>query len=79
LDILGAVITLYDRRNRLARQVVREMRQHFPGHVFESIIPRSIRLAEAPSFGQSITMFDNFNKGAKAYRSLAKEIIALEK
>lgn len=79
LEILGAVITLYDRRNRLARQVVREMRQHFPGHVFESIIPRSIRLAEAPSFGQSITMFDNFNKGAKAYRSLAKEIIALEK
>lgn len=79
LDIMGAVITLYDRRNRLARQVVREMRQHFPGRVFESIIPRSIRLAEAPSFGQSITMFDNFNKGAKAYKSLAKEIIALEK
>lgn len=79
LDIMGAVITLYDRRNRLARQVVREMRHHFPGHVFESIIPRSIRLAEAPSFGQSITMFDNFNKGAKAYRALAKEIIALEK
>ncbi|MFA5986875.1 MAG: AAA family ATPase [Parcubacteria group bacterium] len=79
LDIMGAVITLYDRRNRLARQVVREMRQHFPGRVFESIIPRSIRLAEAPSFGQSITLFDNFNKGAKAYKALAKEIIALEK
>lgn len=79
LSIMGAVITLYDRRNRLARQVVREMRQHFPGKVFDSIIPRSVRLAEAPSFGQSITMFDNFNKGAKAYKSLAKEIIALEK
>src|SRR6056297_1974799 len=65
LGIMGAVITLYDRRNRLARQVVREMRQHFPGKVFESIIPRSVRLAEAPSFGQSITMFDNLNKGAK--------------
>ncbi len=79
LAILGAVITMYDRRNRLARQVVREMRLHFPGHVFDSIIPRSVRLAEAPSFGQSITLFDNFNKGAKAYKALAKEIIALEK
>ncbi len=78
LEIMGAVITLFDRRNRLARQVVREMRQHFPGKVFESVIPRSVRLAEAPSFGQSISMFDNFNKGARAYKSLAKEIIALE-
>jgi len=78
LDIMGAVITLYDRRNRLARQVVREMRQHFPGRVFDSVIPRSVRLAEAPSFGQSISMFDSFNKGAKAYKALAKEIIALE-
>jgi len=78
LEIMGAVITLFDRRNRLARQVVREMRQHFPGKVFESIIPRSVRLAEAPSFGQTISVFDSFNKGAKAYKSLAKEIIALE-
>ena len=78
LQIMGAVITLFDRRNRLARQVVREMRQHFPGKVFESVIPRSVRLAEAPSFGQTISVFDNFNKGAKAYKSLAKEIIELE-
>jgi len=79
LKIMGAVITLYDRRNRLARQVVREMRHHFPGKVFDSVIPRSVRLAEAPSFGQSISVFDSFNKGAKAYKSLAREIIALEK
>lgn len=78
LQIMGAVITMYDRRNRLARQVVREMRQHFPGKVFESIIPRSVRLAEAPSFGQAISIFDGLNKGAKAYKSLAKEIIAIE-
>ena len=52
LSIMGAVLTMYDRRNRLARQVVREMRNHFPGHVFDSIIPRSVRLAEAPSFGK---------------------------
>ncbi len=77
LQIMGAVITLFDRRNRLAKQVVREMRQHFPGKVFESIIPRTVRLAEAPSFGQSISVFDSFNKGAKAYKSLAKEIITL--
>ena len=78
LQIMGAVITLFDRRNRLAKQVVREMRQHFPGRVFENIIPRTVRLAEAPSFGQSISVFDSFNKGAKAYKALAKEIIALE-
>lgn len=78
LDIMGAVITMYDRRNRLARQVVREMRQHFPGRVFDSVVPRSVRLAEAPSFGQAISIFDGMNKGAKAYKSLAKEIIALE-
>ena len=78
LEVMGAVITMYDRRNRLARQVVREMREHFPGRVFESIIPRSVRLAEAPSFGQAISIFDGMNKGAKAYKSLAKEIIALE-
>ncbi len=79
LSIMGAVVTLYDRRNRLARQVVREMRQHFPGHVFESVIPRNVRLAEAPSFGQPITIFDALNKGANAYKALAKEILALEK
>jgi chromosome partitioning protein len=78
LKIMGAVITLYDRRNRLAKQVVREMRNHFPGKVFDTVIPRSVRLAEAPSFGQSISVFDSFNKGAKAYKSLAREIIALE-
>jgi len=78
LAIMGAVITMYDRRNRLARQVVRDMRQHFPGRVFDSVIPRSVRLAEAPSFGQAISVFDSLNKGAKAYKALAKEIIALE-
>jgi chromosome partitioning protein len=78
LSILGAVITMYDKRNRLARQVVREMRKHFPGRVFESVIPRSVRLAEAPSFGQSISLFDSVNKGARAYKALAKEVIALE-
>lgn len=78
LSIMGAVVTLFDKRNRLARQVVKEMQQHFPGKVFESIVPRNVRLAEAPSFGQSISIFDSFNSGARAYKNLAKEIIELE-
>lgn len=75
LKIMGAVLTMYDRRNRLARQVVREMRDHFPGHVFESLIPRSIRLAEAPSYGKSILSFDSLSKGARSYKNLVKEIL----
>lgn len=76
LDILGALLTMYDRRNRLARQVVREVQEHFPGPVFDTVIPRSVRLAEAPSFGKSILHFDAFSKGARAYKAVAKEILA---
>jgi chromosome partitioning protein len=79
LKIMGAVLTMYDKRNRLARQVVREMRDHFPGRVFDSVIPRSVRLAEAPSFGKSILQFDAFSKGARSYKNLAREIIEIEK
>jgi len=79
LKIKGALLTMYDKRNRLARQVVKEVQDHFPGHVFESVIPRSIRLAEAPGFGKSILNFDAFSKGARAYKNLAREIIELEK
>ena len=75
LKIMGAVLTMFDRRNRLARQVVREMRNHFPGHVFESVIPRSVRLAEAPSYGKSILNFDGLSKGARSYKSLVREIL----
>lgn len=79
LKIMGALFTMYDKRNRLSRQVIKEVQDHFPGHVFDSIIPRSVRLAEAPGFGKSILSFDAFSRGARAYRNLAKEIIALEK
>lgn len=75
LTVMGAVITMYDRRNRLARQVLKEMREHFPGHVFGAVIPRSVRIAEAPSFGQAISTFASVNPGAKAYKALAREII----
>ena len=78
LKIMGALVTLFDRRNRLARQVVSEVHKHFPGPVFETIVPRSVRLAEAPSFGKSILDFDAFSKGARAYKAVAREIIARE-
>ena len=75
LEIMGAVLTMYDRRNRLSRQVVKEMREHFPGHVFDSVIPRSVRLAEAPSYGKSILNFDSLSKGARSYKALVREIL----
>jgi len=78
LQILGIVLTMFDRRNRLSHQVAKEVRRHFPGKVFEAVIPRSVSLAEAPSFGQSILQYAPESKGAKAYRLLAKEIIELE-
>ena len=77
--IKGALLTMYDRRNRLSRQVRKEMERNFDGHVFETIIPRCVKLAEAPSFGQSIIQYNPRSKGAKAYRQLAQEIINLDK
>ncbi|MFA7209745.1 MAG: AAA family ATPase [Parcubacteria group bacterium] len=79
LKIMGALLTMYDKRNRLSRQVIKEVQDHFPGHVFDSIIPRSVRLAEAPGFGKSILGFDAFSKGARSYKNLAREIIEMDK
>ncbi|MFH1175374.1 MAG: AAA family ATPase [bacterium] len=79
LEILGAVITMFDKRNNLCRGVAKEVQRYFPGRVFSSIIPRCVDLAEAPSFRQTIVEFNEHSKGAKAYRQLAQEIIDLEK
>ncbi|MFO7807449.1 MAG: AAA family ATPase [Candidatus Moraniibacteriota bacterium] len=79
LEISGIVLTMFDRRNKLARHVVREVRNYFSGNVFESVIPRTVRLAEAPSFGKSILDFDRFSKGGRAYKQLAREIVAQER
>ena len=68
---------MYDKRNRLARAVIREVQKNFPGKVFETIIPRSISLAEAPSFGKTILQFDPDSKAGRAYRQLAEEIIKI--
>ena len=76
LDLGGILMTMYDKRNRLAKQVVKEVRKHFPDKVFKAVVPRTVKLAEAPSFGKSILNFDTFNAGARAYRQLAGEVIS---
>ena len=78
LGILGAVVTMYDQRNRLARAVLKEVGQFFPNRVFKTVIPRNVRLAEAPSYGRSIVDYDKHSSGSKAYEALAKEILALK-
>ena len=76
LDIYGVLLTMYDGRTMLSRQVAEEVRGYFGKSVFETLIPRSVKLSEAPSFGQPITEYDPNGKGAEAYISLAKEVIA---
>ncbi|MEK7067843.1 MAG: AAA family ATPase, partial [Patescibacteria group bacterium] len=78
LGIMGAVITMYDKRNRLSGAVMNELYQYFPNRVFRSVIPRSVRLAEAPSYGRSILHYDPKSTGGKAYERLAREVIDLE-
>ncbi|MBU1119324.1 AAA family ATPase [Patescibacteria group bacterium] len=75
LKVLGALLTMYYRRIRLSEDVVSEVRNNFPYFVFKTVIPRNIRLAEAPSFGQSVLTLAGWSKGAKAYRKLADEVI----
>jgi chromosome partitioning protein len=74
LDISTIVLTMYDARTKLADQVANEVRQHFGAKVCRNVIPRTVRLSEAPSFGQPITAFDPASRGAIAYRELAKEV-----
>ena len=78
LSIMGAVITMFDRRNSLSGAVMNELYQYFPNRIFRSIIPRSVRLAESPSYGRTILQYDSRSKGGRAYEKLAREIIALE-
>jgi len=75
LEVFGVVMTMYDSRTRLAQQVVQEVRDFFGDKVFSTLIPRTVRLSEAPSFGQPVTMYDSSGKGAMAYRDLAKEVM----
>ena len=78
LDILGAVITMFDKRNKLSRAVMDELYKYFPNKVFRVVIPRSVRLAEAPSYGRSILHYDPKSRGAVSYEKLAREILESE-
>lgn len=75
LELLGVLPTMIDSRTTLSSQVHEEIKKHFPGKVFNSVIPRNIRVAEAPSHGLPIGVYDKFSKGARAYKALAKEVI----
>lgn len=79
LDLEGVVLTMYDGRLNLTQQVVAEVKKFFPRKVFATAIPRSVRLSEAPSFGQPITYYDRASKGARAYEELARELITKNK
>ena len=76
LELEGIVLTMYDGRTNLAQQVAAEVRKHFPSKVYKTIIPRTVRLAEAPSFGKPITTYDTGSYAAKCYRSLTDELLA---
>lgn len=75
LQVLGAVLTMYDRRNNLSDEVLQQIHQYFPNKVFRSVIPRNVKLAEAPSHGKPISEYDPGSKGGRAYETLAQEII----
>ena len=75
LDIFGILLTMYDGRTTLSRQVAAEVRNYFTDQVFETIIPRTVKLSEAPSYGMPIIQYDPSGKGAAAYKELAKEVV----
>ena len=79
LTVLGAVVTMYDGRSRLSGAVLEELKKHFPNKLFQTMIPRNVRLAEAPSYGQTIAQYDPRSRGGQAYEALTQELItALE-
>ncbi len=77
LSILGALVTMYDGRSKLSLEVWQELYRHFPHPIFRTVIPRNVRLAEAPSYGQTILEYAPHSKGARAFRRLAKEFLIL--
>ncbi len=77
LEILGAVVTMYDKRYRLSESVLMELYRHFPQKIFRTVIPRNVRLAEAPSHGKTIFHYDKSSRGARAYERLGKEFLTM--
>ena len=78
LELLGVVLTLYDKRTSLADQVAKEVHNYFGDKVFKTMIPRNVRLAEAPSYGKTIYEYDKWSKGARAYKQFVKEVLERE-
>lgn len=76
LEIGGIIMTMFDVRTKLSREVVDEVRENLPDQVFDTVVPRTVRISEAPSFGQTIFEYDKANPGSTAYRNLGKELIA---
>lgn len=76
LELLGVLPTMMDTRTTLSNQVHEEIKKHFPGKVFQTTIPRNIRLAEAPSHGVPVGVYDRWSKGARAYKALSKEVLS---
>ena len=79
VEVRGVVMTMFDSRTNLSNDVVNEVRKHFPDRVFDAVVPRSIRLAEAPSYGLPISIYDPKSNGALAYQALAEEILSADK
>lgn len=76
LAMEGVLLTMFDSRTNLSLQVAEEVKRHFPGQVYATVIPRNVRLSEAPSHGMPVLDYDSLSRGAEAYRSLAEEIAA---
>ena len=77
LTLEGVLLTMFDSRTNLSLQVAEEVKRHFPGQVYATVIPRNVRLSEAPSHGKPVTAYDPWSRGAEAYTALAKEIAAI--
>jgi chromosome partitioning protein len=75
LNVLGALITMYDKRNKLSDEVMEELYKYFPNKIFRSVVPRNVQLAEAPSHGRPISHYDPFSRGGRAYERLARELL----
>ena len=78
LELMGVILTMYDGRTNLSMQVAEEVKRHFPGKVYASVIPRNVRLSEAPSHGKPVMSYDPWSRGTEAYKALAEEMVKKE-
>lgn len=78
LEIEGVLLTMYDNRTNLSRDVVKEVQKYFKGKIFKAVVPRNVRVSEAPSYGKPVVLYDAKSKGAIAYKKLAREVISNE-